>query len=458
MVITARKTWTTVHEELVDYAKSHHINEGRLLRRFDIVTLVKHNVSTRCCAWYLDCSEMTIRRWSHRVEEVRDLLDKGRPGRPPLFTEQMRLKVIAFYCQNPLPGCRMSFSWAEKYLNEHLEFLGRKISDTTIQRILSSHGMRPHLIRYFLEITDPDFFPKMEHIISLYVNRPDYLFCWDECTGLQALERVAPELKTDNGIRIEFEYKRHGTTDLCGILNCKTGCVFGKCIDNHCTDTLAAILEEHVELQPPDPTKLHYICDNLAGHSTELFCRKVAKLCDVDYPQDLETKEKRRQWLQSDEKRIVFHFVPYHGSWLNMIEICFGILQSKSLKGKSFGSRDELVATISEFLKTWNQHFAHPFNWVYRGTGLTEKVVCRFCSWLETESSTMTRKFLNKQFQLLVNVLEGYREQIRRRHRQRLDQLLREKKEYITAIIQGDPMVTVQYGRLCKAATDSLVA
>ena len=412
----------------------------------------------RCCAWYLDCSEITIRRWTQRIEEVDNLLDRNRSGRPSLFTEQMRLKLIGFYCQNPVPGCRMSFSWAEKYLNQHQEFLGRKISDTSIQRIIRSHGMRPHLIQYFLQITDPDFFPKMEHIISLYMNRPDYLFCWDECTGLQALERVAAELKTDHGTRIEFEYKRHGTIDLCGILNCKTGRVFGKCIDNHCTDTLAAILEEHVNLQPKDTPKLHYICDNLAGHSTELFCQKVAKLSEVDYPQDLDTKEKRRQWLQSDEKRIVFHFVPYHGSWLNLIEIWFGILQSKSLKGQSFKSRDELITTINEFLETWNEHFAHPFNWVYRGTGLTEKVVWRFCTWLETESSTMTRKFLNKQFQLLCNVLQGYREQVRRKHRHRLDQLLREKKEYITAIIDGDRSVTAQYNRLCKATTDSLAA
>jgi len=289
------------------------------------------------------------------------------------------------------------------------------------------------------------------------MNRPDYLFCWDECTGLQALERVAPELKTDHGIKIEFEYKRHGTTDLCAILNCKTGRVFGKCTNNHCTNTLAAILEDHVKLQAPDPTKLHYICDNLAGHSTELFCQTVAELCHVDYPQDLDTKEKRRQWLQSDEKRIVFHFVPYHGSWLNLIEIWFGILQSKSLKGQSFKSRDELITNIYEFLETWNEHFAHPFNWVYRGTGLTEKVVCRFCSWLETESS-MTRKFLNKQFQLLSNVLQGYHEQVRRRHRRRLDQLLQEKKEYITTIIDGDPLTTKHYQQLCKASNNALAA
>jgi hypothetical protein len=396
---------------------------------------------------------MTIRRWSHRIGEARDLLDKERSGRPPLFTEEMRLKVIGFYCQNPLSGCRMSFSWAAQYLNDHLEFLGRTISCTTILRILRSHGMRPHLVRYFLQITDPDFFPKMEHIISLYMNRPDYLFCWDECTGLQALEQVAPELKTDNGLKIEFEYKRHGTIDLCGILNCNTGHVFGKCTDNHRKETLTAILEEHVNLQPQDAT-LNYICDNLAGHSTELFCQKVAELCNVHYPQYLDRKEKRRQWLQSDAKRIVFHFVPYHGSWLNLIEIWFGILQSKSLKGLSFQSRAGLIATINEFIITWNENFAHPFNWVYRGTGLAEKVVCRFCSWLETENTTMTCKFLDKQFQLLNNLYQGYWDQVRRRHWRRLTQLIQEKKGYLATIIDGDSLATAHYKRLVEVTTN----
>ena len=149
----------------------------------------------------------------------------------------------------------------------------------------------------------------MEHITELYMNRPDYLFCWDECTGLQALEQVAPELKTNHGAKIEFEYKRHGTIDVCGILNCNTGHVFAKCTNDHRKETLAILLEEHVNTQPEDAI-LNYICDNLAGHSTELFCQKVADLCNVDYPQNLDTKEKRRKWLQTDDKRIVFHFTP----------------------------------------------------------------------------------------------------------------------------------------------------
>ena len=68
----------------------------------------------------------------------------------------------------------------------------------------------------------------------------------------------------------------------------------------------------------------------------------------------------------------------------------------------------------------------------------------------------MTVKFIDKQFQLLFNVLQGYKEQIRRRQRQRLVQRLQEKKNYITEIIDGDPLVTERYNHLCKAAADSI--
>ncbi len=403
--------------------------------------LQQNGVSVRQCAWYLSCSLTTVRKWSKAVTENRQLLDAKRPGSPRLFTEKMRLRIIGFYCQNPLSGCSsLSFSWAANYLNLNLDFLGTTISASTIHRILREHGMRPHLIKYFLQITDPDFFPKMEHIIDLYLHPPKYLFCWDECTGLQALERLGVALKTDNGLKIEFQYHRHGTRDLCAILNYHTGSVFGKCTDNHRQETLAQLLEEHVKQQPVNE-QLHYICDNLAGHSTELICRKVAELSAANYPTDLNTQHKRRQWLQSEEKRIVFHFVPYHGSWLNLIEIWFGILQSKCLKGRHFNSVDELVLAILAFLDNWNEHFAHPFNWTYTGEGLAQKVVQRLIGWLFAETENMKHKFLHKQLLLMSNLTCDYWQQVPKKWWKSLHDTLLEKHDYINNVIDGDAQV-----------------
>lgn len=440
--------FTLIRNELLKYAAGHHISEGRLLMRFQIMLLQQNGVSVGQCGWYLNCSLTTARKWAKTVTENVRLLDSERPGRPRLFTETMRLKIIGFYCQNPLSGCRnWSFSWMANYLNLNLDFLGRTISASTIHRILREHGMRPHLIKYFLQITDPDFFPKMEHITALYLNPPKHLFCWDECTGLQALERLGVELITDNGLKIEFQYRRHGTQDLCAILNYHTGRVFGKCINNHRQEILAHLLEEHVKEQPSNE-QLHYICDNLAGHSTELFCRMVAKLSGVDYPADLNTQEKRRQWLQSEEKRIVFHFVPYHGSWLNLIEIWFGILQSKCLKRRHFVSVDELVLAIYGFLYTWNEYFAHPFNWTYTGEGLAEKVVQRLISWLLAEMKNMKQNFLHKQMLLMNNLACDYWEQVPEKRWKCLHNTLLEKQDYISNIIAGHAQINEAVSQL----------
>ena len=74
---------------------------------------------------------------------------------------------------------------------------------------------------YYLQITDADFFPKMDHVVQLYLKPPPNLFCFDECTGIQALQRLTPDLPAgpDPAVREDFNYQRHGTTDVLAFLN-----------------------------------------------------------------------------------------------------------------------------------------------------------------------------------------------------------------------------------------------
>lgn len=94
------------------------------------------------------------------------------------------------------------------------------------------------------------------------------------------------------------------------------------------------VFKEHVRTLPSD-AQIHYIMDNLNTHFHDHFCEAVAELSDETYT-PIEHGAERRKWLQKDDKRIVVHFVPFHGSWLNMIEIWFGILNKKCLKHQSF--------------------------------------------------------------------------------------------------------------------------
>ncbi len=436
MIALGSRKLAPVREQLLRYARRHRIQQWRLLRRFEIMVVLQAGVEPGLAVWLFGCSVATVRRWGRPAEESAQLLDGKRSGRPRRFAETTRVKLVAFYCQYRLPGCRgWSVRWAARYLNEHLEVIGRPISSSTIHRVLTEQSQRPHRVRYFLHISDPLFFPKMEHLIQLYMDPPPYLFCLDECTGLQALERIGVEMVTSNGVKIEFEYKRHGTRDFYAIMHVNSGQVFGRDTDNHRQETLVEVFTDHVHQQPEDAV-LHYICDNLAGHSTELFCRTVAQLARVPYP-SLKTAPERRQWLQSDDKRIVFHFTPCHGSWLNLVEIWFGIAQRKCLKGRSFTSAEELGAAMTAFSDTWTAHFAHPFRWTYTGEGLAEKVICRFTEWLVLQHKQMKPAFLDKQLQLLTNLLRDYWTDVPPRRWQLLLEAFTDGHDYLAQIIDG---------------------
>jgi len=398
--------------------------------------LTQAGVQSGVVVWFFTCSLTMVRRWGGATEESAQLLDGKRSGRPVLFTESVHLRLIAFYCQCPLPGCRSwTMRWAAQYFNEHIEIIGRRISPSTVHRVISARSLRPHRVRYFLHITDPLFFPKMERLIQLYREPPQHLFCFDECSGVQALERIGVEMVTDHGVKIEFEYKRHGTRDFLSIMDVGSGKVFGRATENHRQETLVEFFTEHVNQQPKDAV-LHYICDNLAGHSTELLCRSVAQLSGVPYP-PLKRAQQRRQWLESDEKRIILHFTPYHGSWLNQVEIWFGIMGMKCLKGRSFASGDELGLAMTAFCATWDEHFAHRFRWTYTGKGLAEKVVSRFTEWLLLQHKQMKRGFLQKQLLLISNLRSDYWKDMPLKRWQDLHKVLADSGDYLQQIIDG---------------------
>lgn len=409
----------------------------RLQQRMKIAILHQCNISARRIVWFSGSHLRTVKRWIIRVESDETLNDRSRNGRPPIFTQHLCLKTIAFYCQaSPLPGCSAwSLRWAEAYLNEHPEVITCTISRATIQRILKMHALRPHLQKYFLQITDPNFFPKMEHIIELYLNPPEYLFCFDECTGIQAINRLTPDLPTGKGqcYRKEFEYKRNGTYDLMAFLHPTKGEVFARCTPNHNTQTLISVFSEHVK-QQPDNAVLHYICDNYNTHFNDEFCKTVAQLSCIPYT-PLKTGKERQYWLQSTGKRIVIHFLPFHGSWLNMIEIWFGLLKNKCLKNGWFESVTVLRQAIYDFIETWNTYFAHPFTWTYRGKDLHEKVVHRFMRLLQIESRQMAIGFLIKQLQLMKSLSSRYWIQVNNKDWKQLLDLIVQKNLYIKQVI-----------------------
>ena len=383
----------------------------RVPDREAILILAVEGVGVKAIAWFVQCSVVVVRRWIRRGTETNDLNDRHRCGRPRVYSEELHVKLVAFYCQvRPLVGIgRWTFRWAALYLEEHAERVGATPSKSTLHRVLMRNKLKPHQSRYFLHISDPEFFPKMEHLIALYKNPPRHLFFFDESPGIQILTRLCPDLRTEETKKRleEFEYVRNGTMDVFAFLNYADGTVYAECQAEHTTMTFLEVFERHLFNHSPTES-LHYVMDNLSTHCGYPFCQMVARHSGMECPPEKELKDpaKRRQWLQSEEKRIVIHFTPFHGSWLNLVEVWFGIMAGKLL-GESFAFPEQLKMSFDAFLTEWNTLLAHPFRWSYDGKGLHRQVVKRFNDMLSTTEQIEMRT-LTKQMRLMTNLLNQH--------------------------------------------------
>lgn len=405
-----------------------------------MLELHRQGIEPAVIAWVFGRHVSSVYRCRNRANLRGELTDLPRSGGPVTFDLGQRHRIVSFYCQaSPLPGLgAWNLRTAAEYLKDP-EILNCSPSRSTIQRILCSHVLKPHRVKYFLQIRDPEFFPKLELILPFLLDPPEYFFLFDECPNLQALQRKDPSMPSIAG-KPSYrgnDYTRHGTTDLMAFLQMKTGLVFGRCTEDHSTDTLIRVFNQHVERQPKD-AQLVYLMDNLSPHFNENFCRTVAKHSGVKYA-PLKTGAERRAWLQSQDKRIVVLFTPFHGSWLNPVEVWFSIFQPHALWNRSFLSVAHLIQTIYEYLDTWNTHFFHPFNWTYDGADLQAKAVRRLTQFLLLEPATMDSKFLADELFLMHNLARDYRALVPQENWNSLRQCFEDRQPFISHILEEEP-------------------
>ena len=198
-------------------------------------------------------------------------------------------------------------------------------------------------------------------------------------TGVQALERLAPDLPPPPGrvARREFEYKRHGTCSFIINFDVATGQVFSPWSGPTRTEAdFVAHVRRTIE-SDPTATQWHFVVDNLDIHRSASLVGYIAELaggCDdlgVKYVRGvLRSKGSRAAFLSDASHPIVFHYTPKHASWLNQVEIWPSILVRKLLRRGNFRSIDDLRTQVLAFIDYFNRTMAKPFKWTYQGKPL----------------------------------------------------------------------------------------
>jgi len=198
---------------------------------------------------------------------------------------------------------------------------------------------------------DPDFESKAADIIGLYLNPPRHaaVFCVEEKTAIQALDRLDPVLPLSPGRaeRHGFEYFRHGTLSLYAALDTATGRLHGKTAPRHTSREFVAFLKEVVSLCPGNK-QIHIILDNLSAHKTTAV----------------------REFLENNP-RVHFHFTPTYSSWLNQVELWFAKIERDVIARGIFTSVSDLARKLRRYINAYSAN-ARPFQWKYSGLWIQE--------------------------------------------------------------------------------------
>lgn len=330
---------------------------------------------------------------------LRMLDDKARPGVPPTYSAVQRMQIIRVACNHPKDYGFIRKEWSFPVLKMalvQLKIVPESIGLSTLFRILNEFDLRPYKSQYWLHSADLDedwirFNIMVSEINSLYHaakiiaqmggEADRRILSTDEMTGIQALERICPDWRALPGMtgKREFEYIRHGTISYIGFFDVITGRILDPYLGPTRTEEDFAIALERALDSDPDETKhVDVIMDNLTTHVSESVVRLIAK--KIGFTGDLgekgksgilRNKQTRYEFLTDRTHRIRLVFTPRHCSWMNQIEIVFGVINRELLRNASYASTDAVIEDIKAFIKQYNELFAHPFNWMYHISPLT---------------------------------------------------------------------------------------
>ena len=275
------------------------------------------------------CSRGFVASWSKRfaAERIAGLYSRHLGQVATVLTPQLEARILEATRRAPSDG---TTHWSTRRLGTHLG-----VSHMMVARVWRKHGLKPQRIERYMASNDPDFEQKAADIIGLYLNPPAHaaIFCVDEKTAIQALDRKDPVLPLSPG-RLErhgFEYFRHGTLSLYAAFNTKTGEVLGKTAARHTSAEFVAFLTDIVVNQPRGK-QIHVIADNLSTHKTDQVSEFLAT-----------------------HRNVQLHFTPTYSSWLNQVELWFGKIERDVIARGVFTSVADLKRKLMRYIRQYNK-------------------------------------------------------------------------------------------------------
>jgi len=321
-------------EKMINAAKTPQ----RHATRARIILLCTQGIAVQEIAKSLSVRPNTVidRRKDFEIRRLKSIDDRPRSGKPRTYGDEFRNQVLQTLEQSPPFGIA---TWDGVEVAKHL-----KASPDAVWRVLRKEGVHLNRRRSWCVSTDPEFSAKAANIIGLYLNPPEaaLVISVDEKPSIQALERTTGYVQTSNGKIVQgykSTYKRHGTLNLFAALEIASGQIAAKITERKTRPDFLEFMNEIVA-GIPDDREIHVILDNYCTH------------------------KKNDEWL-SKHKNVHLHFTPTSASWLNQVEIWFGIFTKKALRGASFSSCEQLRRAIENYLEVYKQN-PKPFVWKKR--------------------------------------------------------------------------------------------
>jgi transposase len=278
------------------------------------------------------------------------LSEEPRPGASRTLSGKEEALLVATACSSPPKG---RARWTLELLAGELIKLTEhaSVSRETVRRRLAENDLKPwRKDMWCIPQVNAEYVARMEDVLDLYAEQPDPrhpVVCFDE-SPTQLIGDVRLPIPAEPGQieRYDCEYKRNGTANLFVFLDVHRPWRKVKVTDSRAAVDFAACMRELTDAHFPKAERVRVVLDNLSTHSAGALY------------QAFPAAEARRVL-----RRLEFHFVPKHASWLNMVEIEIGVLRSQCLD-RRIATREHLVSEIAEWERQRNASKAQ-IKWMF---------------------------------------------------------------------------------------------